>query len=296
MLLSTKVGYFLDPDSQFRQDGWSGGLFGRPRFDYSGEAIVRQHQDSLQRLGLGRVDCLVVHGMEHAAGSWLVSDSIARQRSKMTIDDHMRILEGSGLPALLELKASSQIRLVGAAINAAVVYAFAQPPPPLMTPTIDDPHCCIGGPRSGCCYCLEPCLCREAHRRRGGFPATGRRTHPSRPHGMEQRGSGSVCTGTLHKSSRVFDSACVSFSLLRLYVRDGMSVHVAVVHVLCVPPPPPRCPERCWSGTGWCVQLWYSGRHESQIFIPRCARGCAKEGGAGGGYLRRQSGVDTHGG
>eukprot|EP01052_Picozoa_sp_SAG31_P033784 SAG31_NODE_3862_length_3810_cov_32.413096_7_plen_53_part_00 len=35
-------------------------------FDYSYGGIMRQFEDSLQRLGMARVDCLVIHGVDYS--------------------------------------------------------------------------------------------------------------------------------------------------------------------------------------------------------------------------------------
>ena len=56
-VLSTKVGRFLIPDAAAdpQELGWAGGCAFQIAFDYSGEAFRRQHADSLQRLGIGKV-------------------------------------------------------------------------------------------------------------------------------------------------------------------------------------------------------------------------------------------------
>eukprot|EP00501_MAST-03F_sp_TOSAG23-6_P002155 GSMAST32.ASY1.ANO1.2254.1 assembled CDS len=67
--LSTKVGRFLVPVfffsfTNFQFFCWRGGFRMKVKFDYSGEAFKQQLNDSLQRLGIGRVDCLVIHDLE----------------------------------------------------------------------------------------------------------------------------------------------------------------------------------------------------------------------------------------
>src|SRR5581483_8606772 len=58
-VLSTKVGRILerprDP-ATFSQERWGGGLPFEVRFDYTRDGILRAYEDSLQRLGLNRVD------------------------------------------------------------------------------------------------------------------------------------------------------------------------------------------------------------------------------------------------
>ena len=65
--IQTKVGRFLVPDPKGRNGvpvGWIGGLHMGVVFDYSGPAIQRQYEDSLQRTGLGRIESLVIHDLE----------------------------------------------------------------------------------------------------------------------------------------------------------------------------------------------------------------------------------------
>jgi D-threo-aldose 1-dehydrogenase len=61
--ISTKVGRLMQPDANVQpgENGWAQPLPFRPHFDYSYDAIKRSHEDSLQRLGLDRVDILYVH-------------------------------------------------------------------------------------------------------------------------------------------------------------------------------------------------------------------------------------------
>ena len=66
-VLQTKVGRFLVPDRAAENGvkaGWIGGYHMRIQFDYSAAALVRQYEDSLQRLGLGYIDSLVIHDLE----------------------------------------------------------------------------------------------------------------------------------------------------------------------------------------------------------------------------------------
>ncbi|WP_426958250.1 aldo/keto reductase [Muricoccus radiodurans] len=61
--ISTKVGRLLDPDEDAprEQHGYVGGLRFRARFDYSADAALRSVEHSLQRLGLPRVDAVLIH-------------------------------------------------------------------------------------------------------------------------------------------------------------------------------------------------------------------------------------------
>lgn len=76
-VLSTKVGRLYSRprdltmfESTEHGRRWRGGLPFVPRFDYSANGIRRSYEDSLQRLGLNRVDFLVIHdlGPRHQRG------------------------------------------------------------------------------------------------------------------------------------------------------------------------------------------------------------------------------------
>ncbi len=61
--LCTKVGRLLDPSENAprEQHGFVGGLNFRVRFDYSGEATLRSIEHSLARLGIPRLDVVLIH-------------------------------------------------------------------------------------------------------------------------------------------------------------------------------------------------------------------------------------------
>jgi D-threo-aldose 1-dehydrogenase len=108
-VLSTKVGRVLAPPhdtDSFGRGFWAGGLPFEHRFDYAYDGIMRAFEDSLQRLGLTRVDLLLIHDLDfwHHANETRVSAYLAQ-------------LFTSGWRALMELKASGRIRGVGAGIN-----------------------------------------------------------------------------------------------------------------------------------------------------------------------------------
>ncbi|MER6945049.1 aldo/keto reductase [Nonomuraea sp. NPDC000554] len=66
-VLSTKVGYVLEPDGPDGQDGWPEGdnVGLTPRFDFSYAGTYRSLEDSLSRLGLHKVDLLHIHDPDH---------------------------------------------------------------------------------------------------------------------------------------------------------------------------------------------------------------------------------------
>ena len=86
---------------------WAGGLPFVLRFDYTYEGVMRSYEDSLQRLGLPRVDLLVIHDID-----------IGYHGDEAGIERCFRQLEdGGGLRALGELKSAGEIRGFGAGIN-----------------------------------------------------------------------------------------------------------------------------------------------------------------------------------
>ena len=66
-LISTKVGRILrapaNPDT-FDRGMWAGGLSFDVKWDYSYDGIMRAYEDSIQRLGLNRIDILIIHDLD----------------------------------------------------------------------------------------------------------------------------------------------------------------------------------------------------------------------------------------
>jgi len=86
---------------------WAAGLPFILRFDYSYDGVMRSYEDSLQRLGLPRVDLLVIHDID-----------VQYHGDDAGIDQRFRELDaGGGLRALEELKSSHDIKGFGAGIN-----------------------------------------------------------------------------------------------------------------------------------------------------------------------------------
>lgn len=112
--LSTKVGRLygrpVDP-RRWREtehgQRWAGGLAFVPRFDYSGPGVVRSYEDSLQRLGLNRVDCLVIHDLDPR-----------HQRGEAGVERALEQLDaGGGYRELSALRERGEIQAIGAGIN-----------------------------------------------------------------------------------------------------------------------------------------------------------------------------------
>jgi D-threo-aldose 1-dehydrogenase len=96
-VLSTKVGRVLVPaaaeaiaDHQYRDV-----LPLNPVFDFSRDGVLRSFQSSLERLGLERIDVLLIHDP----------------------DEHYRVALDEAFPALAQLRAEGRIAAVGAGMN-----------------------------------------------------------------------------------------------------------------------------------------------------------------------------------
>ena len=109
-VLSTKVGRLLQPglpDNPAAM-GWPDPLPFHPVFDYSHDGIRRSFEDSLQRLGLDRIDILYVHDI----GTVTHGDDNA---------GHWRNLERGGYRALDELRSEGRVRAIGLGVNESAV-------------------------------------------------------------------------------------------------------------------------------------------------------------------------------
>lgn len=105
-LLSTKVGRLLLPDrtAPRNQHGYVDVLPYVQRWDYSGDGARRSIEDSLQRLGLARIDYVFVHDVARDAHG-----DAQRQRFR-------EAMEGA-IPALAQLKAEGVIAGYGLGVN-----------------------------------------------------------------------------------------------------------------------------------------------------------------------------------
>ena len=105
-VLSTKVGRLLHPRTKTgpRDDGWLTQMPFEVEYDYSHDGIMRSVEDSLQRLGLARIDILYVHDI----GEYQHGEANA---------GHMTTLRESGRKALERLRSSGAVRTVGLGVN-----------------------------------------------------------------------------------------------------------------------------------------------------------------------------------
>lgn len=104
-VLSTKVGRLLRPRAGAPESGAPHHVMPfDPVYDYSHDGIMRSVEDSLQRLGLGRIDILYVHDI----GTYQHGDAHPGL---------MRTLRESGYRALEELRRSGAVRAIGIGVN-----------------------------------------------------------------------------------------------------------------------------------------------------------------------------------
>src|SRR5436190_8187699 len=105
-VLSTKVGRLLRPIVDPKAAQAHGHVMPfEPIYDYTYDAIMRSFEDSLQRLGLGRIDILYVH------------DIGAYQHGVVANAGHLRDLRQSGYRALEELRRTGAISAFGIGVN-----------------------------------------------------------------------------------------------------------------------------------------------------------------------------------
>lgn len=108
-VLSTKVGRLLDPDPSVTDEreryGFCSAMPFKPRYDYSYDAILRSFEASLQRLGLARIDVLLVHDIGELTHG-------AEENAR-----HWRDFANGGYRALDELRAAGTIGAVGLGVN-----------------------------------------------------------------------------------------------------------------------------------------------------------------------------------
>jgi D-threo-aldose 1-dehydrogenase len=108
-VLSTKVGrtmHAVHHAETYDRGIWAGGLPFQVRFDYGYDGVMRSFEDSLQRLGLPRIDLLVIHDLD-----------IQYHQTYQRIEALLTELHNGGARALAELRAAGRIGGFGAGIN-----------------------------------------------------------------------------------------------------------------------------------------------------------------------------------
>ncbi|HEY4078387.1 MAG TPA: aldo/keto reductase [Rhizomicrobium sp.] len=110
IVLSSKVGRLLNPvsgpvDEAVVRHGYATPMPFAPVYDYSYDAVMRSYQESLQRLGLSRIDLLYIHDI----GRLTHGDANAARMAELTT--------GGGLKALEELRRAGAIAGFGMGVN-----------------------------------------------------------------------------------------------------------------------------------------------------------------------------------
>ena len=105
--ISTKIGRLLrrplGPNAI--KDQWLGGLEFQTVFDYGYDGVMRSFEDSLQRLGINRVDLLLIDDLD----PW--------DHNPATLNAYFTQLKTSGWKALAELREGGVIGGIGAGFN-----------------------------------------------------------------------------------------------------------------------------------------------------------------------------------
>jgi D-threo-aldose 1-dehydrogenase len=109
IVVSTKVGRLLSPDvagaARAERHDFKSSVPFSPVYDYTYSGVLRSYEDSLQRLGMARIDILYVHDIgvsTHGSDDALHFEALTR---------------GGGLRALDELRTSGVIRAFGVGVN-----------------------------------------------------------------------------------------------------------------------------------------------------------------------------------
>jgi D-threo-aldose 1-dehydrogenase len=111
VILSTKVGrLFTAPanPAAFAASprAWEHGLHFEHHHDYSYAGIMRSYEDSLLRLGMNRIDVLVIHDLD-----------VGNLGSDNRVTAHLHQLATGGIRALEDLKKAGLIKAYGAGVN-----------------------------------------------------------------------------------------------------------------------------------------------------------------------------------
>jgi D-threo-aldose 1-dehydrogenase len=106
-VLSSKVGRLLLPDAGYgvEKTGSPAAMPFRPHYDYSYDGIMRSFEHSLQRLGLDRIDILLIHDIGRFSH---------REDHELT---WQQVTAGGGIRAMEQLKAEGVVKAIGAGVN-----------------------------------------------------------------------------------------------------------------------------------------------------------------------------------
>jgi len=107
-VLSTKVGRYLVPSAPAKIDRgqWAGGLNMQPQFDYSYDGTMRALEQSFQRLGIERIDTVLIHDVD-----------VWTHGSRDAFEQRFRQAVGGAYRALAELRAAGTVGAIGVGVN-----------------------------------------------------------------------------------------------------------------------------------------------------------------------------------
>lgn len=109
IVISTKAGRLLKPaphvDTAAERHGFVSPMPFEPVFDYSYDGILRSHEQSLQRLGFGRIDILLVHDIGKLTHGENHSERLAQ------------LVDGGGTRALQRLRDERTVSAIGLGVN-----------------------------------------------------------------------------------------------------------------------------------------------------------------------------------
>ncbi|MGP1394496.1 MAG: aldo/keto reductase [Inquilinaceae bacterium] len=109
-VLSTKVGRWLRPQTpeQIDRGQWRGGLDFEPVFDYSYDGAMKAFEQSLHRMGINRIDVLLIHDVD-----------VWTHGTQEACDRRFKEAMGGAYRALDELRGSGVIKAIGVGVNEA---------------------------------------------------------------------------------------------------------------------------------------------------------------------------------
>jgi D-threo-aldose 1-dehydrogenase len=105
-VLATKVGRLLRPDASAAGGHYRDILPFAVRFDYSYDGVLRSVEDSLQRLGLARIDIVHIHDVD-----------VWTHKSQAAMDARFAEVMGGGYRALVRLREEKAIGAIGVGVN-----------------------------------------------------------------------------------------------------------------------------------------------------------------------------------
>lgn len=110
-VLTTKVGRVFAPPADLEaflasKRGFVHGLPLEHRYDYTYDGVMHSLEQSFVRMGLGRIDALLIHDLDIG--------NLGEERTRQHMDE---LVAGGGYRALSELKSAGKIKAIGAGIN-----------------------------------------------------------------------------------------------------------------------------------------------------------------------------------